>query len=92
LPIPKNKHGTARVNKFYATALDLNLGYYTIKIGLRFIQNQCHHPFFLGPAHPQELTIETADSPDKQIVGTNGIPRICMSLPWGPPLHLLRQP
>ncbi len=32
-PIPKNEHGIAWVNKSYATALDLNLGYYTIKIG-----------------------------------------------------------
>jgi hypothetical protein len=37
------------------------------------------------------LTIETTDSPDKQIVGAKGIPRGCMSLPQGPPLHLLRQ-
>jgi hypothetical protein len=35
--------------------------------------------------------METTDSPDKQIVGANGIPRGCMSLPKGPPLHLLRQ-
>ncbi len=30
---------------------------------------------------PQELTMEIADSPDKQIVGANGIPRGCMSSP-----------
>jgi hypothetical protein len=33
--------------------------------------------------------METTDSPDKQIVGANGIPRECMSFPQGPPLHLL---
>ncbi len=33
--------------------------------------------------------METTDSPDKQIVGANGIPRGCMSSPQGPPLHLL---
>ena len=64
---------------------------YTIKIGLRRIQNLCHQPSFLGPVQPQELTMETTDSPDKQIVGANGIPRGCMSFPQGPPLHLLRQ-
>jgi hypothetical protein len=35
--------------------------------------------------------METTDSPDKQIVGANGIPRGCMSFPQGPPLHILRQ-
>ncbi len=35
--------------------------------------------------------METTDSSDKQIVGANGIPRGCMTLPQGPPLHLLRQ-
>jgi hypothetical protein len=35
--------------------------------------------------------METTDSPDKQIVGVNGIPRGCMSFPQGSPLHLLRQ-
>jgi hypothetical protein len=47
-PIPKNEHGIAWVNKSYATTLDLNLGYYTIKIGVRRIQNLCHQPSFLG--------------------------------------------
>jgi hypothetical protein len=89
--IPKNEHGIAWDNKSYATALDLNLGYYTIKIGLRCIQNLYHQSSFLGPIQPQELTIETTDSPDKQIVGANRIPRGCMSFPQGPPLHLLRQ-
>jgi hypothetical protein len=90
-PIPKNKHGITWVNKSYATALDLNLGCYTSNIGLRHIQNLCHQPSLLGPDLPQELTMETTDSPDKQIVGSNGIPRGYMSLPQGPPLHLLRQ-
>ncbi len=45
----------------------------------------------LGVAQPQESTMETTDSPDKQIVGANGIPRECMSFPLEPPLHLLRQ-
>jgi hypothetical protein len=45
----------------------------------------------LWVAQPQELTMEATDSPDKQIVGANGIPRGCMSFPQGPPLHLLRQ-
>jgi hypothetical protein len=65
----------------YATALDLNLGYHTIKIGLRRIQNLCHLPSFLGPAQPQELTMKKTDSPDMQIVGANGIPKGCMSCP-----------
>jgi hypothetical protein len=64
-------------------------GYF--KIGLKRIQNLCHLPSFLEPDLPQELTMETTDSPDKKIVGANGIPRGCMSLPQGPPLHLLRQ-
>jgi hypothetical protein len=64
---------------------------YTIKIGLRRIQNLCHQSSFLGPVQPQELKMEKTDSPDKQIVGANGIPRGCMSFPQGPPLHLLRQ-
>jgi hypothetical protein len=64
---------------------------YTIKIGLRCVQNLCHQSSFLGPVQPQELTMETTDSPDKQIVRANGIPRGCMSFPHGPPLHLLRQ-
>jgi hypothetical protein len=64
---------------------------YIIKIGLRHIQNLCHQSSFLGPVQPQELTMETTDSPDKQIVRANGIPRGCMSFPQGPPLHLLRQ-
>ncbi len=64
---------------------------YTIKIRLRCIQNLCHQSSFLGPVQPQELTMETTDSPDKQIVGANGIPRGCMSFPQGPPLNLLRQ-
>jgi hypothetical protein len=54
---------------------------WTTATGLRRIQNLCHHPSFLGPVLPQELTMETADSPDKQIVGANGIPRVCMSSP-----------
>jgi hypothetical protein len=41
---------------------------YTIKIGLRLIQNLCHQPSFLGPGLPQELSMESTDSPDKQIV------------------------
>ncbi len=45
----------------------------------------------MGPVQPQELTIETTDSPVKQIIGANGIPRGCMSFDQGPPLHLLRQ-
>jgi hypothetical protein len=64
---------------------------YTIKIGLRHIQNLCHQSSFLGPVQPQELTMETTDSPDKQIVGASGISRGCISFPQGPPLHLLRQ-
>ncbi len=47
--------------------------------------------FCLGLAQPQELMMEPTDSPGKQIVGANGIPRGCMSSPQGPPLHLLRQ-
>ncbi len=47
--------------------------------------------FRLGVAQPQELTMEATDSPDKHIVGANGVPRGCMSFPQGPPLHLLRQ-
>jgi hypothetical protein len=35
--------------------------------------------------------METTDSPDKQIVQANGIPRGCMSFPYEPPLYLLRQ-
>ena len=42
---------------------------YTIKIGLRRIQNLCHQPSFLGPDLPQELLMESTDSPGKQIVG-----------------------
>ncbi len=61
---------------------------YTIKIGLRHIQNLCHQSSFL---RPQELTMESTDSPDKQIVGAYGIPRGCMSSSQRPPLHLLRQ-
>jgi hypothetical protein len=38
-------------------------------------------PPSLGPVQPQELTIETTDAPDRQIVGANGIPRRCMCLP-----------
>jgi hypothetical protein len=64
---------------------------HTIKIGLRCIQSLCHQPSFLGPDLPQELSMESTDSPDKQIVGANSIPRGCMSFPQGPPLHLLRQ-
>jgi hypothetical protein len=30
--------------------------------------------FLLGVVLPQEFTMETTDSPDKQIVGANGIP------------------
>ncbi len=47
--------------------------------------------FLLEVAQPQELTMEATDSPDKQFVGANVIPRGCMSFPQGPPLHLLRQ-
>jgi hypothetical protein len=47
--------------------------------------------FLLGVALPQEFTMETTDSPDKQIVGANGIQKGCMSFPQLPPLHLLRQ-
>ena len=65
-PNPQNEHGIAWVNKSYAIAIDLNLGYYIIKIGLRCTQNLCHQPSFLGPDLPQELTMETTDSPDKQ--------------------------
>jgi hypothetical protein len=64
---------------------------YTIKIGLRRIQNLCHQSSFLGLVQPQELMMETTDYPDKQIVGANGIPRGCMSFLQGSPLHLLRQ-
>jgi hypothetical protein len=45
----------------------------------------------LGVAQPQELTMKTTDSPVKQIVGANAIPRECMSFPQEPPLHLLKQ-
>jgi hypothetical protein len=45
----------------------------------------------LGVVQPEEITMVTTDSPVKKIVGTNGIPRGCMSFPPGPPLHLLRQ-
>ncbi len=44
------------------------MGYYIIKIGLRRIQNLCHQPSSLGPDFPQELTMETTDSPDKQLL------------------------
>jgi hypothetical protein len=54
---------------------------YTIKIGLRHTQNLCRQSSFLGPVQPQDLMMETTDSPDKQIVGANGIPRGCMSFP-----------
>ncbi len=47
--------------------------------------------FLLGVTQPQELTMETTGSPDKQIVGANGIPKGCMSFSQGSPLHLLRQ-
>jgi hypothetical protein len=47
--------------------------------------------FRLGIAQPQPITMEAIDSPDKHIVGANGIPRGCMSSSQGPPLHLLRQ-
>jgi hypothetical protein len=36
--------------------------------------------FLLGAT---TTTMETTDSPDKQIVGANGIPRACMSFPQG---------
>jgi hypothetical protein len=45
----------------------------------------------LGVVQPQESTIETPDSPDKQIDGANGILRGCMRFYLEPPLHLLRQ-
>jgi hypothetical protein len=45
----------------------------------------------LEVAQQQELTMETTDSPVKQIVRANGIPRGCMSFPQEPPLHLLKQ-
>jgi hypothetical protein len=35
----------------------------------------------LGPVLPQELTIETAGSPDNHIVRANGIPRRGMISP-----------
>jgi hypothetical protein len=89
--IPKNKHGIAWVNRSYVAALYFNLGYYTIRIGLRCIQNLCHQPPLLGLDLPQELKMETTDSPGKQIIRANGIPRGCMSLPQGSPPHLLRQ-
>ncbi len=47
---------------------------YTIKIGLRCIQNLCHQSSSLGLVQPQELTMETTDFPDKQIFEANGIP------------------
>ena len=59
-------------------------------IGSRRIQSLYYHSS-LGLDLPQELTIETSGSPDNHIVGANGIPRRCMSSPWLPPLHLLRQ-
>jgi hypothetical protein len=64
---------------------------YTIKIKLRCIQNLCHQSSFLGLVQPQELTMESTDSPVKQIFGANGILIGCMSSPQGSPLHLLRQ-
>ncbi len=54
---------------------------YTIKIGSRRIQNLYHQPSFLRPDLPQELSMKSTDSPDKQIFGANGIPRGCMSFP-----------
>ncbi len=65
----------------YVTALDLKRDKYTIKIGLRRIQSLCHQHSFLRPDLLQELSMESTDSPGKQIVGANGIPRGCMSLP-----------
>jgi hypothetical protein len=90
-PITKNEHGIAWVNKSYATALDLKLGYYTIKIGLRRIQNLFHQPIFLlGAWSPTRINDGNNRFSWQAIVGANEIPRRCMSFPQAPPLHLLR--
>jgi hypothetical protein len=80
LPIPKYKHCIALAKKTHATALDLRMGYYTIKIGSRHIQSLYHH-CFLGADLLQELTVKMPGSPDITIVAANGIPRGCMSSP-----------
>jgi hypothetical protein len=64
----------------YATALDLNLGDYTIRLD-QDASNTCTIILPWGQYIPQELTMEIAGSVDKQIVGANGIPRGCMCLP-----------
>jgi hypothetical protein len=73
--ILKSKHSIACVKNFLdTTALDLKLGYNTIRLDQDTIQNLYHHPF-LGSDLPQELTMETAGSPDITIVKANGFPR-----------------
>ncbi len=68
-PTPKSEPAVHELTNLMQQLLISKKDEYIIKIGLRCIQNLCHQPSFLGPDLPQELLMESTDSPGKQIVG-----------------------
>ncbi len=61
---PKDKHGTARVRRIhFATALDLNMGYYTIRLDPN-VSRICTVIFPWGKYSYKRLPMGIAGSPD----------------------------
>jgi hypothetical protein len=83
-PIPKTSRVLQEIEGFsYATALDLNTGYYTIRLDARCVQN-LHHHIFLGKIFLQETTNGYCRFPKyfpKKDVGADGNLGVCKSLP-----------
>jgi hypothetical protein len=68
---------------FYATALDLSMGYYTIRLDPD-ASKICTIIFHLGKYSYKRLPMGIAGSPDifsRKDVGANGILRVCKSVP-----------
>jgi hypothetical protein len=82
---PKNKHGLAQeIERFsFATALDLNIGYYTIRLDPD-ASKICTIIFPWGKYSYKQLPMGIARSPDifpRKDVGADGILGVCKSLP-----------
>ncbi len=90
-PIPKISMVLQEIEGFsFATALDLNMGYYTIRLDPD-ASKICTIIFPWGNYSYKQLPMGIAGSPEhfpRKDVRADGIFGVCKSLPWWPPLHL----
>jgi hypothetical protein len=94
-PTPKISRVLQEIKGFsYATALDLNMGYYTIRLDPD-ASKICTIIFPWGKYSYKRLPMGIAGSSDifpRKDVQANGILRVCKSIPLQPPLHLQVEP